>query len=49
MKDIIEEYGYIVIGALCAGILIGTIVAGIKADGFITKIITDYVSTIIGG
>ena len=49
MDSFIEEYGFIIISALCAMIIIAGVLAGMETDGFLGKTIIDFANSIIGG
>ena len=49
MSDFFEEFGFTIVAAVCAMIIIGAFMTGIDADGFIGKFITDFAQTNTGG
>ena len=49
MDHLIEEYGYIIITAICASVMLIGFNEGLTEAGFISETITTFIKTIIGG
>ena len=49
MDRMIEEYGFILVAAICAFVLSAAFMVGLEHDGFIGQTIIEQVKSIIGG
>lgn len=49
MDSLLEEYGFVIITAVCAIIMVVAFNVGLTQTGFIGKSILDFAKTIIGG
>ena len=49
MDNLIEEYGFIIVTAICVFFLLLSFNAGTTQDGYLGKAIIEYANSIIGG
>lgn len=49
MDNLIEEYGFIIVTAICAMFLLSSFEFGITSEGYLGRAIIEFANSIIGG